>query len=361
MAKKEKTQVEKIIQDVAQGENSQTIQNNQTSSENGVIAPTITNVENIQANHVFGHSSSSINDGFASRLVSAMAIDRDSYFQTVEKKDGTLTEIAKKTYQFANPVGTRTQMVVYDLGIIESMEKINSALKGRKLLTYVICREFYNIEQSGKLKDMGFKNISDFGKAVYGLETSTVNHYTKIGGNFLNDDYTVKAGLPELSVSHFVELNSFVGENGNIDNIIELYQQGVLVDGMGTKKIRGILKAIKDGATLEDKSNEDKSSEDKSNEDKSNEDKSNKDKSNEDKSNGGKFNEDKSTGANGVSETENIYDTNVELGKALSHVTALQDILSTIAKNDVNLSSNIIDTVLSLLDSIEDTLAKLVR
>ena len=187
------------------------------------------------------------------RLSKALEIDSDSYYESIPSKDGQVTEIAKKVYQLESPIGKRSSLTVYDVGIIESMEKIHTALHGRTILNYLICKEFSKIASSGKLENMGFKNIAEFGKAVYGLESSTVNHYTRIGFNFINDDYTVKAGLPELSVSHFIELNACVTDEDGIDKVIELYQQGTLVDGMSTKKIRDVLREIKN-PQLEDKS-----------------------------------------------------------------------------------------------------------
>ena len=196
------------------------------------------------------------------RLGNALTININDYYEKVPTKDGE-TEISKKVYEFANPIGKRTQITMYDMSIIESTEKISKALHGRSILNYVICKEFSKIAESGKLENMGFKNIAEYGKAIFGLETSTVNHYARIGKAFINDDYTVKAGLPELSVSHFIELNSLVGEDGDISAIIELYQTGKLVDGMSTKKIREVLAASKN-PQIEDKSskgNEDKSTE----------------------------------------------------------------------------------------------------
>lgn len=189
--------------------------------------------------------------GLNNRLFDALTIDTDGLFTTIKTADGEL-EVTKKTYQFANPIGKRDSMTIYDTSIIESMEKISHALHGKAILTYAICKEFSKIAESGKLENMGFKTIADFGKAVYGLETSTVNHYTRIGTTFINDDYSVKAGLPDLSVSHFIELSSSVNE-GDITPIIELYSNGTLVDGMSTKRIRETLKTLATGNIIEDK------------------------------------------------------------------------------------------------------------
>lgn len=185
------------------------------------------------------------------RLQDALSIDNSKFVEEIGTKDGNVVEVTKKVYQFATPIGKRSQITVYDRSIIESTEKINAALHGRSILNYVICKEFSNIAESGKLENMGFKNVAEYGKAVFGLETSTVNHYARIGHNFINDDYSVKAGLPELTTGHFIELNTLVGENGEVDEIVELYATGVLVDGMSTKAVREKIKQLRNPA-LED-------------------------------------------------------------------------------------------------------------
>lgn len=187
------------------------------------------------------------------QLAKALTIDTDGLYETIKTADGKELDVTKKTYQLANPIGKRDSLTIYDTSIIESMEKISHALHGKAILTYAICKEFSNISASGKLVNMGFKNIAEFGKAVYGLETSTVNHYTRIGETFINDDYTVKSGLPDLTVGHFIELSSLVN-NGDISPIVELYAKGELVDGMSTKVVRGIVKALANGNAIEDKS-----------------------------------------------------------------------------------------------------------
>lgn len=221
------------------------------SKQNNVVSAEkiVNSVENksAQATPQVDNFSQNLN----TRLSDVLTINPTSFYETIESADGTALEVTKKTYNFINPIGKRTSMTIYDASIIESMEKIGHALHGKALLTYAICKEFSKIAGSGKLENMGFKTIAEFGKSVYGLETSTVNHYTRIGETFINDDYSVKNGLPELSVSHFIELSSSVVD-GDITPIIELYSNGTLVDGMSTKKIRETLKSLSSPA-LEDK------------------------------------------------------------------------------------------------------------
>ena len=251
------------------------------------------------------------------RLGNALAININDYYEKVPTKDGE-TEISKKVYEFANPIGKRTQITLYDMAIIESTEKISKALHGRSILNYVICKEFSKIAESGKLENMGFKNIAEYGKAIFGLETSTVNHYARIGKAFINDDYTVKVGLPELSVSHFIELNSLVGEDGDISAVIELYQTGKLVDGMSTKKIREVLAASKN-PQIEDKSS-------KENENNSTEAK-------EDKST--ESSADSVVTASNVEEYRVNFDKQVVVGQILNTCNIISQLFSVLSENNV--------------------------
>ena len=186
-------------------------------------------------------------DGFNDErptVLDTLGINFADISEVITNDDGTKTEIIKKTYELANPIGKRQNVAIYDLDIIESMETIYKALHGKTILTYAICKSLSKIEKSNKLESMGFKSISEFGKAFYNFETSTSNHYARIGTNFINEDYTVKGGLPELTVGHFIELSSLVVD-GNIQPIIDLYVTGKLVDGMNTKVVREVVKAIK--------------------------------------------------------------------------------------------------------------------
>lgn len=199
-------------------------------------------------------------EALSTKLSTALSIDTESCFTTLESG----VEISQKKYAFRNPIGKKESITVYDANIIASMEKISAALKAKNIVGYVICKELANIQNTGKLEALGFKNIAEFGKAVYDFEPSTVNHYVKIGNAFITSDYSVKAGLPELGVSHFIELNTLVAENGSIDQIIGLFTSGTLTDGMSTKKIREVLKSLKTPTAIEDKSGKSEESEDKS-------------------------------------------------------------------------------------------------
>lgn len=187
------------------------------------------------------------------KVSKAMQIDESSHFQKVEGKEGVITEIVKKQYSFIEPIGKRNQISVYDVEVINSLDKIHSAMEGRKYLNYVIAKELSNINDSGKLENMGFKNIAELGKSIFGLESSTVNHYSRIGKYFINTDYSIKGALPDISISHLLELSKLVDEEtGDISAITDMYTNGTLIDGMPTKKIREIVNQL----SIEDKGDE---------------------------------------------------------------------------------------------------------
>lgn len=251
------------------------------------------------------------------KVQQAMTIDPNSHFQTVPGKDGTTTEIVKKQYSFIEPIGKRSQISVYDVDIITSLDKIQSAITGKKYLNYIMAKEFSNINESGKLENMGFKNIAELGKAVFGLESSTVNHYTRIGKFFLESDYSVKAGLPELSVSHFLELSKLVDEeSGDISAITNLYITGTLTDGMSTKKIREIVNQL----TIEDKGEENKTEEEKQEESKEEQ---------------ADATATKITEETPVETLSADFDKQVVVGQIVNSVTRINDLFSLLKQNNI--------------------------
>ena len=258
--------------------------------------------------------------GILENVSERVHVDGDSISERTTKK-GNLA--VQKKYNFAVKIGTRVGMTVSDSQLIESIEKIFVAERAKTVMGYVICKEMARIADSGKLEGMGFKNIAEFGRAMFNYKTSTSNHYARIGRNFIDDNYHVKEGLPELSISHFIELNAHVGEDGDISDIVDMYLDGTLVDGMSTKDVRNALNSKKDIIEAEF-TNSDDSDEGESapiDENKST-----------DSSKGKK--EKASQLADSDSDSDS-FDANVECGKALNAITAFNECMMKLNANGI--------------------------
>lgn len=221
-----------------------TTMNNETMN-NEVIADTVqTNTNDILST-------------IARQMYNDLHIDEDDFYTTIAKKDGTSVEVVKQVFKFKEPIGNRNQLTVMDRDMIESIKIIEGAITVNKRSSYIICKQLSKIKESGKLENMGFKTIGEFAKALFGIESSTANHYAKIGELFITDTYEVDPILPQLSVSHLLELDTF----GTAEEVSGLYQKGILSDGMSTKKIREVLKSLREN-TIEDKGVNDENSND---------------------------------------------------------------------------------------------------
>lgn len=233
--------------------------------------------------------------------------------------------VVQKKYDFAVKLGNRVSMTISDPEIIRSTELIFQAKLGQKVMGYVICKEMARIADSGKLEKMGFKNAAEYGKAMFGFETSTTNHYVRIGRNFITDNYHVIDGLPELSISHFIELNKYVKEDGDVSDIVDMYLDGTLVDGMSTKDVRKALVAHENTIEADFVDSDDSTDSTDSTEVKSGDSK-------------GKKGKKETSRLAGDSDDSAEFDANVECGKALNAIAAFAESMAKLNANGVQVS-----------------------
>lgn len=189
-----------------------------------------------------------ISKSVAEDMTRATARFSKSEIEGISEKETSKGNVSViKRYNLTSIIGDRATLTLTDPELIKSVEKIKFAEAGRKVFGYVICKELARIDDSGKLKELGFKSISQFAKALFGYQESTANHYVRIGKAFITDDYKVKDGLPEYSISHFIELNALVTEHpdGTVttEKIEDLFLEGVIKDGMSTKQLRDAIKS----------------------------------------------------------------------------------------------------------------------
>ena len=153
----------------------------------------------------------------------------------------------RRVYDFINKVGKRTQLTTFDPEVIRITETIAAAILHREKSSFIICRELHKMKESGKLKAMGFKNVGEYGKAMFDLAPLTCNQYARIGEIFIDDEYNIVGDMPKMKVSHYIEMLSFIEKNGgSMDELRQMFIDGKLSDGMSTKDIRLALNAAKE-------------------------------------------------------------------------------------------------------------------
>lgn len=221
---------------------------------------------NIMENNTIMENNATMENNIIQRFSDTWNYDKSENYVRYGKADGTWGEVSKRTFEFTEKIGNRSTLTVTDEKIIDLIMQIKCAQKMESMSKYIICRNLHKLNDKDILKKMGFKTIGEYAKAVHGIESSTANHYARIGKYFINDKFQLHPALPDLSVSHLIELESYASDSeGNIDMevIIGLYQQGTLTDSMSTKKTREVLKKLRTGGIEQndsDTSNDNESS-----------------------------------------------------------------------------------------------------
>lgn len=258
--------------------------------------------------------------------------DKSENYVQYEKSDGTMGEVTKRTFDLTEKIGNRTTLTVTDEKIIDLIMQIKCAQRMESMSKFITCRNLHKLNDKETLKKLGFKNIGEYAKAVHGIESSTANHYARIGKFFINDKFELHPALPDLSVSHLIELESYASDaNGNIDIevIIDLYQQGTLTDSMSTKKVRETLKQLRCGGIEQ---NDDTTSDDNSTDNKSDNDNSSKA---DNEVTTGNHNETTETRENNSYNLELDFDRQRVVGKMYSQCEDISNGFIALANNDI--------------------------
>lgn len=205
---------------------------------------------NTMENNNIMENNATMGENIIQRFSNTWNYDKSENFVQYQKSDGTMGEVTKRTFELTEKIGNRSTLTVTDEKIIDIIMQIKCAQKMESMSKFIVCKNLSKLNDKDILKKLGFKTIGEYAKAVHGIESSTANHYARIGKFFINDDFSLHPALPDLSVSHLIELESYASDSdGNIDIevIIDLYQQGVLTDSMSTKKVRETLKKLRTG------------------------------------------------------------------------------------------------------------------
>lgn len=165
------------------------------------------------------------------------------------KTDSDGKEYLSATFKLKSPTKKMDVVVVNDMAVAESLERIRKADSLGEVSSFVLAKELSNIADTDASK-CGFDNSESLAGALLGKGKSTLANYKRVGQYFINDDYTLKGAIPqETSISLLNQLLSFViteDENGEPDirNVEVFFKYGIITPYMKQADYKKVLKSL---------------------------------------------------------------------------------------------------------------------
>lgn len=213
--------------------------------------------------------------------------------EMVERQNNVITELSKniqsnseiivrgkdniksiRKYKFREKIGSRESFEVSDekaISAIDAITTVNAITERGDLL---ICYELYQLSELKTFEGTDI-DLSKFAQAMWGIDKKTVSQYIRIGKIFIEKDekgYRLKDEIPQsLKKSQLLEFLAYIGKKVveivdgeaveseiTLDDISQLYADGILKDGMTAKTIRSTLKSKYKPEKEKEESKEDK-------------------------------------------------------------------------------------------------------
>ena len=168
----------------------------------------------------------------------------------VVKKDSDGKDYLSATFKLKAPTSKMSEIVVNDMALAESLDRIRNADSMGEVSSFVLAKELANIADTDASK-CGFDDSESLAGALLGKGKSTLANYKRIGKYFITSDYHIKGAIPqETSISLLNQLLSFVpseNEAGEADirNVECLFKYGILTPYMKQKDYKRIINALK--------------------------------------------------------------------------------------------------------------------
>ena len=158
-------------------------------------------------------------------------------------------EYVRATFKLRTPTKNHDEIVVNDIVLAQSLERINNAFAMGEVSSFLVCRELANIADTDASM-YGFDSAPAMIGAIQGKAKSTLANYKRVGEYFVNNDYTLRGAIPqECSISLLNQLLSFVTkemEDGTADirNIETLFKSAILTPYMKQAEYKKVIGAL---------------------------------------------------------------------------------------------------------------------
>lgn len=166
--------------------------------------------------------------------------------EVAQDSDGK--DFVKATFKLAIPTKKSNELVVTDVALAQTLERMANQLALGEVASFAYCKELANFADTDATK-LGYNNVVELANAVFGLGKSTTGNYRRVGQYFIGDDLKLVGAIPqECSISLLNQLLSYVKTEVNgkpdIRNVEALFKHGIITAYMKQKDYKRILNAL---------------------------------------------------------------------------------------------------------------------
>lgn len=186
----------------------------------------------------------------------ATSLPDEAYVKVATNDDGTDVTMVAPVFKYAIEKGKKTEIQVTDKNVAKLLFDIQAATGARQEIDMYIARKLYRLSTyDDVIKRMNFDGAIDLYCTVFGVSKDLASKRLRIGKYFIEDidENNVKfaACVPSgWTLSHLQEVLQYLPKDDDakvIPTFVKWLSEGVVADGMTTKKIREALKALPSG------------------------------------------------------------------------------------------------------------------
>ena len=183
----------------------------------------------------------------------ATTLPEEAYVKVATNDDGTDVTMVAPVFKYAIEKGKKTEIQITDKNVAKLMFDIQAATGARNEIDMYIARKLYKLSTyDDVIKRMNFEGAIDLYCTVFGVAKDTASKRLRIGKYFIEDvdDNHVKyaACVPSgWTLSHLQEVLQHLPKDDDakvLPTFVKWLQEGVIADGMTTKKIRAAMNAL---------------------------------------------------------------------------------------------------------------------